>query len=60
MRVVDDARVEKGKTRWLLCMDSKRRFLSYLHRYGEPPKIYRGDAIELQDYDEKGNEIRPK
>ena len=24
------------------------------------PKIYRGDTIELNDYEEKGNEVRPK
>lgn len=57
-RVVGDALVEKGKTRWLICQDSERLFMSFLKRHGKPPLIYRGDRVKLGTTERKGEEIR--
>jgi hypothetical protein len=58
LRIVGDAQVEKGKTRWMLCRNEEREFLSFLHRNGKPPRIYRGDTIQLKNIEKKSNEIR--
>ena len=60
LRVVGDSLLEKGKTRWMLCRSSEREFLSFLHRNGKPPQIYRGDSLQLNNYEKKGNELRIK
>ena len=57
-RIVGDALVEKGKTRWMLCRSKEREFLSFLHRYGEAPNIHRGDLVYLNNFEKKGNELR--
>ena len=57
-RIVGDPSNEKGKTRWLLCHNQEREFLSFLHRHGEPPTLHRGDRIIIEEFEKKGNEIR--
>lgn len=57
-RVIGDPLIEKGKTRWLICKNSDRVFLSHLKRQGPAPNLQRGDKIWLDDYEQKGNELR--
>lgn len=57
-RVVGDAQAEKGKTRWMICQGPEREFLSFLKRQGEAPDIYRGDRVQLDVFEKRGNEIR--
>ena len=57
-RIVSDALVEKGKTRWLLCQDENKTYLSFLKRQGEPPALFRGDRIQLKKTEDKGQEKR--
>lgn len=58
-RTVGDQLEEKGKTRQLLCRNSKRQFLAWLHRDGPAPEIARGELIDPpQIYEERSNEIR--
>lgn len=57
-RVVGDALVEKGKTRWMVCRNEEREFISFLKRHGKPPLIFRGDQIEFLEIEKKGQEIR--
>jgi hypothetical protein len=58
IRVVGDAQIEKGKTKWMICQNSEREFMSFLKRDGKAPLIYRGDRIQLSHTEKKGNEIR--
>jgi len=57
-RVVGDGLKEKGKTKWLICKDSDRNFISFLKRSGRAPLLYRGERITLNNFEEKGNELR--
>ncbi len=57
-RIVGDAMVEKGKTRWMICQGPEREFLSFLKRQGEAPKIYRGDRVQLDVFEKRGDDIR--
>lgn len=57
-RVVSDALVEKGKTRWMICQNSERKFMSFLKRHGEAPRIYRGDRVIVENFERKGEELR--
>ena len=57
-RVVGDHLKEKGKSRWLLCRSSEREFLSHLKKQGKPPEIHRGERIEIENPETKGNEVR--
>ena len=57
-RVVGDPLVEKGKTRWMLCRNNEREFLSHLKRQGSPPEIHRGDKVQIKSFEKKSNEIR--
>lgn len=57
-RVVSDALVEKGKTRWMICQNTERVFMSFLKRHGKAPLIYRGECIRLGNTERKGEEIR--
>lgn len=60
-RVIGDTLNERGKTRQLVCRGSKREFLSWLHRDGEPPRIPNGFLFEeLPEFEIKGNELRIK
>lgn len=59
-RFVGDPLHEKGKTRWLYCRGPEREFLSWLHRFGNPPEWQRGDSITTPPYEKKGNELRIK
>lgn len=57
-RVVGDAQIEKGKTRWMVCQGPEREFLSYLKRQGEAPDLSRGDRVQLDIFEKRGDEIR--
>lgn len=57
-RVVGDAQVEKGKTKWMICRSEEREFISFLKRYGKPPFIYRGEKLAIYSDEKKGQEIR--
>ncbi len=57
-RIVGDAQVEKGKTRWMICQGPEREFLSFLKRQGPSPLIYRGDRVQLDVFEKRGDEIR--
>lgn len=58
-RVIGDTLPERGKTRQMICRGSKREFLSWLHRYGEPPRLERGALIAGTELtEEKAQELR--
>jgi hypothetical protein len=58
-RLVGDQLKEKGKDRQLFCRGEKREYLSWLHKQGPSPELYRGDLFQLPgDYTEVSNEIR--
>lgn len=58
-RTVGDQLVEKGKTRQLLCRNSKRQFLAWMHRDGPVPEVPRGVLIDPPaQWIEKSNEVR--
>ena len=48
-RLVGDLLHEKGRSRILLCQDSEKRWLQFLHRKGTPPDLHRGDLLEFDD-----------
>jgi hypothetical protein len=58
LRVIGDGLKEKGKTRWLVCEASEKKFISFLKRSGQAPSIYRGERVSLVDVEPKGNELR--
>lgn len=58
-RMVGDQLEEKGKTRQLLCRNSKRQFLAWMHRDGPVPEVPRGVLIDPpSEFLEKSNEVR--
>lgn len=58
-RTVGDQLEEKGKTRQLICRNSQRQFLAWMHREGEVPEIPRGVLLDPPtDFIEKSNEVR--
>ncbi len=58
-RLVGDQLQEKGKDRQLFCRNDRREFLSWLHKAGPTPLLYRGDLFELpENFEEVSNEIR--
>jgi len=57
-RVVGDELVEKGKRRWLFCRGEQREFLSWLTKNGEGPHWHRGELLQAQISEVKGNELR--
>lgn len=58
-RLVGDSLVEKGKTRQMLCQDSHRKFLSWLHREAGTFELPRGEIVVVpEDAFNKGTEIR--
>lgn len=60
-RVIGDTLRENGKTKQMICRGSKREFLSWLHRYGEPPMIPHGALVEgVERAEDKGAELRVK
>lgn len=61
-RVIGDTLHERGKSKQLICRGSKREFLSWLHRDGEPPHVPFGSLIEsgLDQAEVKSNELRLK
>jgi len=58
-RLVGDSLVEKGKTRQMLCHDSSRKFLSWLHKEAGKFELPRGEVVVIpEDAVKKGTEIR--
>jgi hypothetical protein len=57
-RIVGDGLKEKGKTRWLYCQNSERNFLSWLDKQGTAPDWHRGELLEIENLEKKGNELR--
>jgi len=58
-RTVGDQLEEKGKTRQMICRNSEREFLSWLHRDGDAPEIPRGVLIDPpSSFEKKGTELR--
>jgi hypothetical protein len=58
-RVIGDTLPERGKTRQMICRGPHREFLSWLHRFGEPPSLPRGALVRGIDTTEpKGGELR--
>ncbi len=58
-RLVGDSLVEKGKTRQMLCHDSSRKFLSWLHKEAGKFELPRGEIVLVpEDAVKKGTEIR--
>lgn len=58
-RLVGDQLQEKGKDRQLFCRNDRREYLSWLHKMGPTPELYRGDLFELPKViQEVSNEIR--
>lgn len=58
-RLVGDELTEKGKTRWLACHNKDRLFVSWLNKWKNTPQWKRGDLVEIENFEIKGNEIRP-
>lgn len=59
-RLVGDRLDEKGKSRQLVCRNSEREFLAWMHRNGEPPEWPRGVLIDPPPFEQKANELRLK
>ena len=62
-RVTGDLLNEKGKSRQLVCRNSDREYLTWMHKTlpkkAEPPRIPRGSLIEWPgQFEQKSNEIR--
>jgi len=58
-RVIGDTLEEKGKTRQMICRGEEREFLSWLHRFGEPPRIPHGSiCFGTETCEKKGPELR--
>lgn len=60
-RLIGDMLHENGKSRIMVCRGAEREFLSWLHKAGPVPTLYRGENYALPStYEKKGNEIRIK
>jgi len=60
-RVIGDTLPENGKTRQMICRGPQREFVSWLHRYGEPPHIPHGALVSgTENCETKGQELRAK
>jgi hypothetical protein len=58
-RLVGDRLNEKGKTRQLVCRGPEREFLSWLHKEGVPPELFRGQTVSFEkSVLKKGDELR--
>ena len=59
IRVIGDTLYERGKVRQAICRSSKREFMSWLTKHGEPPTLERGAFIDAPaNSTEMGNELR--
>lgn len=59
-RLTGDLRKEKGASRQMVCRGPEREFLSWQHRFGEPPEYPRGALVRLpEQMAKKSNELRP-
>lgn len=60
-RVVGDQLDEKGKSRVLICRNSQREYLSWLHRDNKNISFSRGESLtEPLKFEKLGNELRIK
>jgi ribosomal protein RSM22 (predicted rRNA methylase) len=60
-RLVGDSLEEKGKTRQLVCFDSERKFLTWMHRDDQMQTLPRGRLIfKPTEFELKSNEMRLK
>jgi len=58
-RVVGDQLDEKGKSRVLICRNSQREYLSWLHRNKKDITFSRGEALtDALEFEKLGNELR--
>ena len=60
-RLTGDSLQEKGKTRQLICRNSDREFLTWMHKSIDQQILNRGDLVELPSeaqYTKTSNEIR--
>ncbi|TLD41075.1 MAG: Methyltransferase [Candidatus Jettenia ecosi] len=58
-RLVGDSLIEKGKTRQMVCRNSRREFLSWLHKEADKFELPRGEMVSIpEDEIRKGPEIR--
>lgn len=58
-RLTGDLLKENGKDRQLICLDSKRQYLSWMHRHGKHREHKRGDFYTVEsDYEVRSNELR--
>lgn len=58
-RLTGDLLKEKGKDRQLICRNSDREFLSWMHKFGEHETFQRGELIQISGELKKvSNEIR--
>jgi ribosomal protein RSM22 (predicted rRNA methylase) len=57
-RVIGNPLFERGKTRQMICRNSDREFLAWLHRHGEPQTFLKGEVIEPLAFEKKSNELR--
>lgn len=57
-RVVGNLLKEKAKEKQMICRGDKREFLSSLKKNPYHLSLDRGDLIDIDDYEEKGNELR--
>ncbi|AGH94882.1 small ribosomal subunit Rsm22 family protein [Pseudobdellovibrio exovorus] len=60
-RLTGDSLEQKGKTRQLVCRNSQREFLTWMHRTLTPQTLSRGELVDLpEDLEIKSNELRLK
>lgn len=58
-RIVGDLKIEKGKTRQMICRSSEREFLAWLHKDSKASDWPRGELVLISNQCEKvANEIR--
>jgi hypothetical protein len=58
-RLTGDMLEEKGKNRMLVCRNSDREFLAWLHRNGDVPDLQRGDLFSIDPaHTKKSDELR--
>ena len=57
-RITGDRRKEKGKLRQMVCFRSQREFLTGMKKNSSFNGCYRGELIQIPEFEEKSNELR--